>query len=408
MAGAGNRWLRILFVGAIATLSFTFYAFGGVAHACDPDVEDCEPVDEEPPDTSPPHTSPPATSPPHTSPPATHPPATCPPATHAPAVGKTATTVRHTQTTRHTSSGNSSTPEAPAEPFLEVPVAPTTPVDPGVQLPAVQLAGDAKAVPGVGTAAEAGLPPETSTRGGGGDPKLALALAAAGVALLGAPLIGKKCDETASAAVRSQIANAGWEISSGNRDLAAANARHASITAAIAEHQLRAAAVQQAHAGIDAIRATRNWRWWGKRTAQVTLGATAGAVGGASVLTGEAAMAAGLSATRQAALAGARYALLAGTGGYFAMPGADPIHSIDSLPEEMGAADFEAALAKAHADLDAQLGPPGVLESLQASLEAATADITAAGNRVAAAQFALQDAKAQWNAACGPTPGCAA
>ena len=166
MGSTGSRLLRILLVGAIAGLSLTLWSFAGVAYACDPDIEDCEEEEEDPPETSPPHTSPPHTSPPHTSPPrtnppATHPPATHAPATHAPAVGKksTLTTRQHTQTTRRSSSGQTDTPTAPSEPFLDVPLAPAAPVDTGVQLPAVQLAGDAKAAPGVGTAADAGLPP---------------------------------------------------------------------------------------------------------------------------------------------------------------------------------------------------------------------------------------------------------
>jgi hypothetical protein len=130
MAGAGNRLLRIGLIGAIAGLSLTFWTFGDIAYACDPDVEDCEPPpeDEDPPETSPPHTNPPQTHPPATRPPATNPPATHAPVTQAPAVGKsnTATTRSHTATTRRTSSGQSGTPTAPSEPFLDVPVAPST------------------------------------------------------------------------------------------------------------------------------------------------------------------------------------------------------------------------------------------------------------------------------------------
>ncbi|MEY2478072.1 MAG: hypothetical protein QOG87_3387 [Actinomycetota bacterium] len=406
MGSAGSRLLRILLVGAIAGLSVTFWTFADVAYACDPVTgEGCdmspppEEEEEDPPETSPPHTSPPHTSPPATRPPATSPPATHAPVTQKPTVGKsnTATTRSHTATTRRTSSGQSDTPTAPSEPFLDVPVAPTAPIDTGVQLPAVQLAGDAKAAPGVGTAADAGLPPETRTSSGGGDPKLALALAAAGVALLGAPLLTKKsCDEATAAAVRSQIAAVCWEVSTAKSDLASARARHANAMVAISQFHTTEAAVSQAHAGIDAIRATRNWRWWGKRTAQVTLATTAGVVGGASVKAG------------QAALAGARYTFLGGAGGYFGLPGADPVHSIDHLPEDMGAADFEAALAKAHADINALLGSAGDLMALQAARDAATADANAAAGRLAAAQADLQAAQARWTSACGPAPECGA
>jgi hypothetical protein len=398
-----SRLSRLLLVGALATLSLTFWTFTGIAHACDPVTgEGCdmspppEEEEEDPPETSPPHTSPPATHPPATSPPRTNPPATHAPVTHAPAVGKSTATTRHsTQTTRRTSGGKAGTPTAPSEPFLDVPVAPTTPVDTGVQLPAVQLAGDAKAAPGVGTAADAGLPPETSTSGGGGDPKLALALAAAGAALLGAPLLTKKsCDEAAAAAARSQIAAACWEVSTARSDLANANARHASAEAAIAQYHALAAAVQQAHADLDAISATRTWRWWTKRSAQFGLGTAAGVVGGASVKAG------------QVALGVARYAFLGGTGGYFALPGADPVHSIDSLPEDMGAADFAATLARAHADIQAKLGPPDHLLALHSARDAAAADGDAAALRVDTAQARLQQAQAQWDSTCGPVPAC--
>jgi hypothetical protein len=220
----------------------------------------------------------------------------------------------------------------------------------------VQLAGDAKAAPGVGTAADAGLPPETSTSGGGSDPKLALALAAAGVALLGAPLLTKKsCDEATAAAVRSQIAAACSEISSTRSDIANANARHTQAMVAISQFHATEAAVGQAHAGIDAIRAARNWRWSSRRLAQVTL-----------------------------------------------------VHSINDLPKDMATADFEAALARAHADIDIKMLPADSLTALYGARDAATADLNTAAARLDTAQANLQDAQAQWNGACGPAPACGA
>ena len=355
------RLLRLVLAGALATLTFTFWPLADVAHACDPDIEDCEEEEEDPPETSPPHTSPPHTNPPQTSPPHTSPPATRPPATHAPAtqpaIGKTATTAgsrQHTQTTRRRQSGQSGqsgTPTAPAEPFLDIPVAP---VDTGVQLPAVQLAGDAKAAPGAGAAVDAGLPPETSA-GGDADPKLALALAAAGIALLGAPLLTRqRCDEAMAAAARAEITAACAALATAKADMERAHASHAQALAAIARLDGVATAMRQAHAGLDAIHAARNR---------------------------------GLS--------------IGGTARLF------PAHPVDEIARQMATGDFDAALARAHADIDAQLNAAGDLSALEAARDAAMVAAIAAEGRHAAAEVALRTAQARWVGTCGPVPGCA-
>jgi hypothetical protein len=362
------RLLRLLLVATLATLSFTFWTFTDVAHACDPSVEDCEEEEEEdPPETSPPHTSPPHTNPPQTSPPRTSPPATRPPATHAPATqpaaGKTATTTatkKHTATTRRTSgqSGQSGSPTAPAEPFLDIPVAAA---DTGVQLPAVQLAGDAKAAPGAGAAVDAGLPPETDAGGGDADPRLALALAAAGVGLLGAPLLTRKtCDQATAAGARAEIAAACAAVATATADIERANASHAQALLAISTAHELGAAARSAHAGIDAMRATRHRELMSAR--RLTLGLTGGVFAG---------------------------------------------HPIDQITGSLAAADFDAALARAHADVDAQLDAAGDLSALEGARDAATADAIAAQGRHAAAAAQLRAAQARWNSTCGPVPECA-